>query len=138
MMSEQRESGADRRRGEKKRAASLVLLCFLMSSSFSPRRGRKNLGERRHSQLYQPRYPTSLFPLRLSRSLPLSAGPNHCLYSCLSPLQQKPFSGESHAHTITHAVFPGSDVVQEVMILVRCRLVCSGNIYFLENISALQ
>lgn len=88
----------------------------------------KNLGERRHSQLYHPTSYLS-FPLCLSLllSLLLSALPNHCLYSCLSPLQQKPLSGESQTHTLTHehTLFPGSDMVQKVMILFHC----SGNIY---------
>ncbi len=77
------------------------------------------------------------FP-RLSHllSLPLSAVPNHCLCSCLSPLQKKKtkkhLAGD-HRHTQTYTFFPGSDVVQEVMILVHCRLLFSGNIYFLKR-----
>lgn len=63
----------------------------------------KSLVERRHGQLYHPAIYLS-FPLRLSfaLSLLLSALPNHCLYSCLSPLQQKPLSRESQTHAFTH------------------------------------
>lgn len=92
--------------------------------------GRKNLCERRHSRLYQlPHlHPLPSRSLTPSRSLSLCPVPNHCLYSCLSPLQHKPLSGGISSHTNIHTFFPGSDRVQKVIILICCRIFFGGKV----------
>lgn len=93
----------------------------------------KSLVERRHGQLYHPAIYLS-FPPSLVRalSLLLSALPNHCLYSCLSPLQQKPLSRESQTHAFTHEHIHFPPRVKHGAKghnVSLCRLLFNGNIY---------
>lgn len=101
MMFEPWESAADHQRKEWLHLFFCVFDVLLVFSGFGGGRTRVSGGT--VDSTTPPS--TSLVPslsLTLALSLPLSAVPNHCLYSCLSPLQQKPFSGESQTHTFTH------------------------------------